>query len=327
MSAARRWISAAPSRVTSVCIERPLRGSLLAWSACFALLALVSCAVLGGGPLPAVQPQASAALEEARVLLREAQWSSDPSVPRERARQALLRASALEPAWVAPRRLFDELEREDLRGPQRYADYLGRLAGGERSAELLYLLGRWEGVSGLRRFEAARALEPGLAWVKHALSVDGQLRGRLGQALDQARGAYDLSRDAYERNFFGRRLVLILDRLDREDEADALLAELLDAAEPGSVDHVELRVERLRRESQQFARKPAERAFQDLLTLLGSERLTPTELNVLLGGPRFVSGRSGLAQEHLLREALLSGPNRPWLDGLERELFGRGVAT
>lgn len=327
MSAARRWIAAAPSRVSSVRIDRPLRGKLLAWSAYCALLALVSCAVLAGGPLPAVQPQASAALEEARVLLREAQWSSEPAVPRERARQALLRASALEPDWVAPRRLFDELERQDLRGPQRYADYLGRLAGGERSAELLYLLGRWEGVSGLRRFEAARALKPNLAWIKHALSVDGQLRGRLGQALDQARGAYDLARDAYERNFFGRRLVLLLDRLDRDAEGDALIADLLEAAEPGSVDQVELRVEQLRRESQQFARKPAERAFQDLLTLLGAERLTPTELRLLLGGPRFVNGRSGLAQEHLLREALLAGPNRPWLDGLEQELFERGIAN
>lgn len=326
MSAVRRPSSVPPSGALFAAVGARVRGRAMAWSACFAFLALVGCAMLGGGPLPAVDAGASAAFEEARALLREAQWSEDPGVPRERARQALLRASALEPDWVAPRRMFDELEREDLRGPQRYADYLGRLAGGDRSAELLYLLGRWEGVSGLRRFEAARALEPGLAWVRHALSVDGQLRGRLGQALDQARGAYGLARDEYERNFFGRRLVLLLDSLERDGEADALLEELLAAATPGTVDRVELRVEKLRRDSRQFARKPAERAFQDLLALLREERLTPTELGVLLGGPRFASGRSTDAQEHLLREALLSGPNRPWLNGRERELFERGFA-
>lgn len=326
MSAARRWIAASPPRAGSLHVAPRWRGALGFWSACFVLLAMLSCAMLGGEPLPPVQPQASVALEEARALLREAQWSTDPAPARERARQALLRASALEPDWVAPRRLFDELERADLRGPQRYADYLERLAGGGRSAALLYLLGRWEGVSGLRRFEAARALEPSLAWVPHAFSVDGQLRGRLVPPLDQARRAYELSRGSYERSFFGRRLVLLMDRVGRKDEGDALIAELLDVAEPGSVDQVELRVEQLRREFLKFKPEAAERAFQKLLTLLSSVRLTPVELDVLLRGVRSVPGRSELSREHLLREALLAGPNRAWLDGLEDELFEGGVA-
>jgi hypothetical protein len=296
------------------------------WVGCAAILAAVSCTMLGSGPLPAVAPEASAALESARLALREAEWAPDPGPARERARQELLRAAALAPDWVAPRRIFDELEREELRGPQRYADYLARLDDGARSAELLYLVGRWEGVSGLRRFEAARALEPGLAWVHHALSVDQQLRGNLARAAEWAQAAFELARDDYERSFFGRRRILLLDGLERGAQADALLENLLAAAPSGSVDRLELRVEKLRRAAGEFSRVPAERSFQDLLVLLREERLTPTELVLLVGAPRFSSGRSPMAQEHLLREALLSGPNRPWLEGLERELFGRGLA-
>lgn len=265
-------------------------------------------------PVAEVSDAAQASLSLARAALRVAESEVEPGKQREVARQALLRAAELAPDWIAPQRMFDELERGELRGSQRYAQRLQDVLEGSATASELYLLGRLEGLAGLARFESARALQPGLAWVHHAYSVDEQFRRRLDRATDHARDALSLARTSYARALFGRRLVLLLDRTDREQEASALLDQLLEDPQLGDVERIELRVEQCRRDVVRFDREINERGLQRLLDLLREERLTQSELLALFDGSFLVSGRSTASRVHLIREALLDGPNRSWLD-------------
>ncbi|MFM7296126.1 MAG: hypothetical protein ACKO4Q_02765, partial [Planctomycetota bacterium] len=82
------------------------------------LLALSGCA--GLGERSAVEPvssEASAAFEAARAWAR-----SEEPLARERAREAAARARELAPDWVAPRRMLDALDTEDLLGLEALAE-------------------------------------------------------------------------------------------------------------------------------------------------------------------------------------------------------------
>lgn len=141
------------------------------------------------------------------------------------AREQLRIALDLCPGWVAPRRMQDELAREDLEGIAALAEHLDALARAPDAATS-YLAGRLEGLAGHERFARAVRIDPDLAWGHHGLAFAAAQRGDARAAVEHARAAHDRARDPSERAFFVASLARFLAQIDESDEA----LDVLDAA-------------------------------------------------------------------------------------------------
>lgn len=208
----------------------------LAWAA---LSFAAACSALGvGAPGPQVGESASLAFEEARSWSR----SKDP-LARDRARAALRRAVSSEPDWIAPRRMLDILDTEDLLGIEALAAHRATLAERPEDAVELYLAGRLEGLAGGARFVSAARLAPGLSWAHHGLSWLASARGDWASAVQHARHAIELARDGYERSYFTSMLARYLVAADEPEQALALLRGRLAVEEVAAVDWIWLSVQ------------------------------------------------------------------------------------
>lgn len=186
---------------------------------CILCTACPACRTQPERAAPRIAPEASAALARAQAHLRE---RGDGA--RDSARVELERALAIEPRWVAPQRLLDELAREDLRGVEVLARHRDEIARDERDAAALYLAGRLEGRAGEPRFERAVRVDPSFAWGWHGLSWSAQQAGELEESLAHARRALALAADPRERTFFTQNLARLLTAVRRYGEAAEVLA-------------------------------------------------------------------------------------------------------
>ncbi|HVS10437.1 MAG TPA: hypothetical protein VMS76_11225, partial [Planctomycetota bacterium] len=198
-----------------------LRASLAALLlvAAGALLLAGSCRSTRVGPrVRPVPAEASAALEEARAWSRVAGAQAH-----ERAWTAAARARELAPDWIAPRRLLDNFLLAELLGVEALAEHRSALERRPADAAELYLAGRLEGHSGERRFKAAAAADPSLAWAYHGLAHSGLQRGDTRLALRYGQMALERARDPWERTYFTSALARYHVALDRQRDALALL--------------------------------------------------------------------------------------------------------
>lgn len=140
----------------------------------------------------------------------------DPDDPALRA--VLRRANQLEPDWIPPLRLADDLALQQWLGPELLEERRDGLRAMPEDPVQQYLTGRLEGPSGSQRFEFAADLDPASAWASHGRAwTAGQFADFRGAAKLE-REAVQLSRDAWESAFFRVSLARYL-RLAREYDA------------------------------------------------------------------------------------------------------------
>ncbi|MCY2960061.1 MAG: hypothetical protein NTY35_07835 [Planctomycetota bacterium] len=300
---------------------------------CLAILAgLGACLAPRSTALRPVPEAASQAMAEAQAALRS---GGDDAA--QRARDALERAIALAPDWVAPRRGLDEILRGDLRALESLAAYRAALADGSGDAATLYLAGRLEGRDGAARFERAVRLEPTLAWAWHGLAFHGE-GGDAGSARGAAQRALALARDPWERTFFTQSLARLEAGADRTEAAVKLLEARAAEAETTPGDRTALRVQaaltELRAPNLTYAEAGAERALE----LLRSEDPTDAEIAELSGAidraliglnpgriALALAARPGALRDRLRAENLIkTAPSALALGLLERGLAGSG---
>lgn len=275
------------------------------------------------GPIDEVGAEAAAAFEEARAWARAlpldgpiGQGSDapalgdDPSaVPeaRARARSATLRAIALEPSWVPPRRLLDDLARADLLGIEALEAHRRALSERGEDPSLLYLAGRLEGPRGRGRFQRAVDLAPSFAWSHHGLAWSAAEAGDLRGALRHERAALLRARSSTERSLFTSALARFHAAADEPRAALGLLEQRLAAPEVSAVDRVELAVQAALVELSMVFRPEHRRGFQRALELLRAHDLTDREVESLAAVMRLFPSTSGSG--HLeLQLALASRP-------------------
>lgn len=289
---------------------RPLRARL-APLLVGAGLALSGCA---SAPRPRpVAPAASAAMVEAAAALRERGASALA-----RAKQSAREAARLEPGWVAPARLLDQLAVDALEGPAVLAARREQLARGPDSAALEYLVGRLEGRDGLPRHERALALDPSLAWAQHALAWHARDAGDARRAAARERRALALARDAYERAYFADALAADLAASGRTDAALELLERALADEELGEAARAGLaaRATGLALVHPEARRRLAAR--ERALSLLREAPLSDAELVDLVARWRATSESEG---DLLELEAALATRSEPVRDVLRAELL------
>ena len=221
-----------------------------------------------------VPPAASTALAEARARLRE---GADESEVRARAEEAL----RIDPGWVAPQRLLDDLARTDLRASEVLAERLEGLAERPDDPGLLYLVGRLEGAAGTSRFERALELDPALGWAYHGA---GWMRFRAGQsksALRYGRKAIDRARDDWERMSFAIAVARYEDSRGRSSDAIELLEGIRRAPDLSAADRIELEIELARIELSSDETDRIERGFWRVVDVLRSPGTTDDEERLL----------------------------------------------
>ncbi len=218
-----------------------------AWCALFAVALLLACHSRPPVRVDPVGQAAALAMENAQAALRASERPSR-AAERERAREWAEEALRESPGWVAPRRLLDDLLREDLRGLEALSVHraaLGRrgeLSNEEFAAEA-YLAGRLEGRDGDERFEQAASIDPALAWAQHGLAFAANTRGDRRGAVALARSALARARDPWERSFFTSSLARFLVGAGARDKALEALAERLSQSDVSRTDRVWLSVE------------------------------------------------------------------------------------
>jgi len=232
---------------------------------------------MGPVHVDAVSAEASAALEEARAWLR----GSDP-LDRERAWAAAQRAHSLAPDWVAPRRMLDDFENEDLLGIEALAAHRAALVADPGDADEQYLAGRLEGDQGAVRFERAVALDPDLAWGHHGLAYLAARAGDDRLAVTHELRALARARDPWERTYFTSRLAHHLEAADRRDDALKRLVERIDDPEVAPVDRVQLSVQTALIELSMVFQPEYKRGYARALDLLREQDLTDEEVESLV---------------------------------------------
>ena len=243
-----------------------------------ALLLAGSCRSTRVGPrVRPVAAEASAAMEEARAWSRVAGPQAH-----ERAWAAAARARELAPDWIAPRRLLDNFLLAELLGLEALAEHRAALERRPTDAAELYLAGRLEGHAGERRFKAAAAADPSIAWAYHGLAHSASQRGDARLALRYGQMALERARDPWERTYFTSALARYQVALDRQRDALALLAARLEAQEVSPVDHVELSVQAALIEMGMVFQPEFKNGYARALALLRESDLTDLEVEQLV---------------------------------------------
>ncbi len=256
---------------------RTPRPSWILLAAALVGLAPAACS-LRSARLPELPAGAARALAEARTVQRAAgtDWL-------ERARSSALAAADIAPAWVAPRRFLDELERERLRGPAALAERRDELERSDGDAALLYLVGRLEGRAGVARLERAVQLEPSLSWAHHGVAWTRFQQGDLRGAIRAGRAALDLARGSFELCTFATALAQYELAGDEPEEAVGILGEI--SAHPAleEPERTECRAWLARAELACEPDELVERGFWRAVSLLEEGTLTPRECAELAG--------------------------------------------
>lgn len=281
------------------------------WGFLALLLVLVfvdawSCAARGrrvGAPVP--EP-AILAFERARQAYR-ASGSGDLEALA-RAESEARSALALDPDWVPPARLLDDIARERLLASEvlesrlAWQDEVAPDAGSSkgRAAIGLYLVGRLRARESAELFAAAKNLDPGLAWAHHGEAWTLFTAGRVRAAYAPEERARQRARGAHEVAYFTRALArfdLALGRHERASERlEALLfAETDGVAELSELDRLETAVLLARAEiSAEGDRDRVERGLERALTLLERDDLIEAEVLELAG---LVRGRDEVLKD------------------------------
>lgn len=299
---------------------------------------LLLCAACAGlGPLQSSTPvsaEASAVFEEARAWDRR-----DDPLARERVREALRRAIALEPDWVAPQRLSDVLDSEDLLGLEALARRRAQLAERPDDGALLYLAGRLEGDLGVARFERAARVAPRLSWAQHGLGWAAATRRDFAGAVRHSEKALALARDPWERSYFVSALARYHVLADQPREALKVLEQRLSDPELAPVDRVELSAQMAGIELTLFFQPEYQRGWERALELLREDDLTDAEVEDLVRRMRVfrtsdsallelqlaLGARPGVVRDRWRAEILLDQRPSPLALGLLRRA-GHGGA-
>jgi hypothetical protein len=142
------------------------------------------------------------------------------------AEQALA-AAAIEPDWIAPQRLLDDVLRAELRGPEALARRVEALAAAPDDAVAHYLVGRLGGPDSERLLDRSVELQPDLGWGWHGLAWSAHRRGDTKRALPLGQAALALARDPHEVVHFAHALSRYLIASKRSDDAVRLLDSLV----------------------------------------------------------------------------------------------------
>ena len=312
--------------------------SLWRWLVPLALLLCAACTSLGREERStSIGSEASAAFEEARAWNRK-----DDPLARERVREALRRALAIEPDWVAPRRLLDVLETEDLLGLEALAQRRSELAARPDDGALLYLAGRLEGDLGVERFERAARVAPRLAWAQHGLGWAAATRRDFASAVRHSEKALTLARDPWERSYFASALARYHVFADQPREALKVLERRLLEAGLAPVDRVELSTQLAGIELTLYFQPEYQRGWERALELLREDDLTDAEVEDLVRRMRVfrtsdsallelqlaLGARPGVMRDRCRAEILLDQRPSPLALGLLRRAgHGGAVST
>ncbi len=239
-------------------------GVLCAALACLA----AACAVSPPRPAPPVSPEASAAFAEARRLASDGATLDGATQDDDALRAALDRALALEPAWIAPARLADDLRRRALRGPEVWGERRAALLDDPDDARDQYLAGRLEGSDGARRFDHAARLDPRSAWAHHGRAWVASLDGDAARAMQHEARAVRLAREPWEAAFFRVRFAEYAMDAREPDAALASLRDPLARVGLSRADRVWLEVETALVELQQARREAVRAGYERGLALL-----------------------------------------------------------
>jgi hypothetical protein len=284
-----------------------------------------------------VTSEASAAFEEARAWAR----SADP-VARDRARDALARASAAAPDWVAPLRMADALDVEDLLGLDVLVARRAALAREPEGAVGLYLLGRLEGERGGPRFELAARVAPELAWAHHGLGWSAAQRRDFAAAIAHCARAAELARDPWERSYFTAAIARYHLLAEAPRKALEVLRARLEASDLSALDRVELTVQTAAIELSMYFQPEFQSGWKRALALLRESDLTDDEVDELVRRMRMfrssdsallelqlaLASRSGAARDRARAEILLDQrPSALALGLLRRAGHGESAGT
>ena len=230
-------------------------------------------------PAPPVPEGASLAFATARALEREGRLG-DPEARRQ-ARESARRALELDPSWLAPRRLLDDLDRLELLGPAVLGRHVEFLEQNPRDAASHYLAGRLMGTRGGPSFERAAAEMPGLGWGWHGQAWLAYQSGDLARAERLGRRALRLARDPGEEALFGEVLARYLVARGEHQAAIEHLALVRKGLGPcPESDELEVRqaLLELGAEEREVRRRGERRAVE----LVRSGRAVPAEWSALL---------------------------------------------
>ena len=305
---------------------------------CIAALALVLFGACASTPTQRVEPvgeRAASAMEEAYAWTR----SSDPDAAR-RAVEAATRARDLEPTWVPPRRLLDELMRAELLGIDTLARHRRELEEHPDDPVLLYLTGRLEGRQAGWRFERALRADPESAWGHHGLGWVAAQEGELATAVRHAELALERARSRWERTFFTAALARYEVLAGGSKRALNVLLEAIADPETSPVGRIELSVQAAQLELSFLFQPEAEQGAERALALLREADLTDREVERLVSdlrvyGPRervdtlelqlALAERPGAVRDRLRAELMLADRPTPLALGLlkrSREVQG-----
>src|SRR5262245_33424127 len=248
---------------------------LLCVTALLAGLAPAACSLTRGTRASSLPPEATGSLAEARELQRVR-----PDGWRARALEAAGRAAAAAPEWVAPRRVLDDLRREELLGHEVLDERTAALETAA-SADELYLVGRLEGRAGNAHLERAARLDPTLAWAQHGLAWQRFQAGEPRAALQAGRRAVELARGSYELGYFVGAEARYLAELGRDDEARALLEETLADTRLAEPERTEIEVALARSELDGDDPELVERGFWRVVALFERGSLSADEYDEL----------------------------------------------
>jgi hypothetical protein len=230
-----------------------------------------------------VEPSASEAFAAAESCLRKSEAAG-----RERALELARQALDLEPDWVAPSRLIDDIRRDELRGIEALQEHRSRLAHlddrapREIAAGDLYLAGRLEGLDGKDRFERAVRIDPDLAWGYHGLSWVASVSGDPREAVAMARAALARARDSWERSFFTAALARALVAADSREDAEKLLQQRLAEPETRLADRTDLERQAVEIGLESLTLRQRIKSYERGLTLLREGDLSESEIESLV---------------------------------------------
>ncbi|MEM7307248.1 MAG: hypothetical protein AAF682_11290 [Planctomycetota bacterium] len=188
------------------------------------------------------------------------------------------RAHALDPAWVAPRRVLDDLARAALRGPDVLAQRRRELREHPSSAALHYLTGRLEGRAGIARFERGIDLDRELAWNHHGLAWNSYLGGGTRSAMRHGRLARERAKDTWEHTYFTIASARYELSLGRAEQAAKLLEHRLSEPDLLASDRTSLHAWLAQAELTSARAALAERGYRRGLDLLATADLAQDDL-------------------------------------------------
>jgi tetratricopeptide (TPR) repeat protein len=307
---------------------RGLRLESLALLGLVSLVAVsaIACSSLRRVHVRPVSAEASRAFAEARAAVDGRgeetggrQEADAARARRDRARVLAREALEVEPGWVGPARLLDDLDREELRGVEALAARREALARDGESAGALYLAGRLEGEDGEPRFERALDLDPADAWARHGLAWSAQRRNDLRAAIGHERAAIHRARDPWERIYFTSALARFLAQADRPDEAVAAIGERLAERDSTAGDRLGLEVEGLGIAMERIGSEESEKAMRRALDLLREEDLSGMEVQTLVSKLQFATILDKSAKLEL--STALAARRSPARDRLRAELM------